>query len=233
MKRRKSSVLAGIIVLALVLFLPVASWAYLFNVDFTGTGSGGTIAYAGGLAPLVGSDIPIHYVYGEIWDDNMNVLYSSKWNNDDLPFTINARLDFTTGASIGGWTWGPGSSNSITITDNDTSTQLLYGHLDSSEVSITGTIRFGGRTYSTMMFNTGSFSDSKDLGLLEWIFGDSEYFVPGVDGWTGSFWVDFKVGGSLQEGSAFNSTNVGSVDVTNSIAAVPARAEPAARLRDS
>ncbi|HMF84877.1 MAG TPA: hypothetical protein VK598_00840, partial [Nitrospiraceae bacterium] len=139
MKRAKAlaAVVGSFAMLGLSLSpMPALADALLdFNVAAPTTGS---ISYAGGAAPLVGSGISVDTVVG----------LGTPLNDSVVLNCIGCTLDFTTGASTGTWTWGGGAGSSITITGT---VDLDGNGVDAGDV--TGT------------FLTGSFSTATVLGF--------------------------------------------------------------------
>ncbi len=170
----------------------------------------GSISYAGGAAPLVGSGISVDNVVGLDTPSNDGVMLGC----------ISCTLAFTTGASTGTWTWGgTGVGNSITITggvdlngDGDAldvgdipeGTALLTGSFGTASVSAFG---------STFKIAGAAFGDTKDGTLTDF------YGLPGGP-YGGNFNLSFNATGS--SGSAFESTAVLSGDITNSPVPEPA-----------
>jgi hypothetical protein len=184
--------------LALVAIVPGA-WAQP-TIDFsTGAAATGTISYAGGSAPLVGTNITETEVAGK--NTALNNLVS-------LAIT-GGLLNFATGGSSGSWSWGSGGSLSITGTiapQNGfagTSGTLLSGTL----VSATVTPASG-----TFLVTIGAFVNSVNSALAAF-YG----LPPNVQ--VGNFGLSFQVEGGATAPNAFTSTTMGSGDVVGTVPA--------------
>jgi hypothetical protein len=163
-----------------------------FNVAAPTTGS---ISYAGGVAPLVGSGISVDSVVGIGTPANDGVVESC----------IGCVLAFTTGANTGGWNWDSGGSITITGTAGAATGTLMTGSFDIASVEAFG---------STFKIAGASFFDTKDTNLTAF------YGLSGGP-YAGNFNLSFNAAGTV-EGHAFRSTNVLSGDVTNAPVPEPA-----------
>jgi len=165
------------------------------------------IDYGGGVAPLVGSGIVVRDISG--------IDTPQHANPPDAPLAcIDCRLDFTTGANTGGWSWGGGGSSSITITGT---AEDVSG--TSPVIVATGTLMTGSFDSASVKDEPGGvpnfriagalFTDTKDSNLTQY-FG----LFPGLT-FAGNFGLTFFAAGS--PGEAFSSSRVSSGDVTNSV----------------
>jgi len=188
------------LILAVSLALLLAPLAALADseLDFNiAPPAGGSISYAGGAAPLVGSGISVATVTG----------VSTPLNNGGTLTIVGGVLSFQTGTSTGPWTWGGvGSPNFITIVGAvpalglGAGTVLMSGTWTSAEVTnVSGTGHITG----------GTFFDVKDPVL-------AAYFGLGsIVTWSGEINLGFHTNVSVVPPSAFSSNLVGSGDVEN------------------
>ncbi|NVM20784.1 MAG: PEP-CTERM sorting domain-containing protein [Desulfobacterales bacterium] len=180
----------------------------------------GTISYAGGVAPLVGTDIDVDSVVG-----------LGTFLNANLSLMLfDATLDFTTGASDGVWSWGGGASSSITLIGGvDLNNNLIYdaGDIAPGTALLTGTFGSADVDQKSGVFHIAgaAFKDLKDDDLLNF-YGLPTLMADGVTPmpYVGNFNISFNAPYTI-DGAAFTSTMVMSGDVTN--APVP---EPATML---
>ena len=107
----------------------------------------GSINYAGGTSPLVGTGIEVDNVIGLDTPLNSGVDYFP------IAGIQSATLNFITGASDGDWSWGGIGSISIVA---DTGVTLLAGNFGSADVI---------HTAGTFHIAAASFSDTKDPKL--------------------------------------------------------------------
>ena len=133
LSRLKPHKMVIVLALALVLAGAFALPVQATTLDFTlGLLPGGTVSFAGGLSPLIGTGIDVSFVVDK---DTANV---------PIPVT-NGVLSFTTGPLTGfsptEWDFGGGASSSIKITGavpaagiTDPSTVLLSGTFDLAKV---------------------------------------------------------------------------------------------------
>ena len=166
-----------------------AAWIIDFGINTPTTGS---ISYAGGNTPLVGSNIQVDNYIGLDTPLNNGVGFN-------LP---NGILNFTTGALIGStpYTWDFGSGGSISILNG--STTLLSGSFNSASVAKTGEL---------FRVAFSSFTDFKNAELAAF-YGLGEYAnLP----WDGSFNISFAAVGTPPGG--FLSSTVLSGDVMNTV----------------
>ena len=175
------------ITLALVMALCVP--AYAVTIDFNVfSPSAGSIGFAGGATPLIGSGIPVYAVKAD--------------NGTPIVFTDTVLLNFTTGnftyAGLDDWHFGSGGS--ISIVDTTKSETFLIGSFTAAEVDKFGT-----------SFNVAiaGFTDCKttDLFTLLGLTGLS------TTGWDGNMNLSFTASG--RPGNSFCSYAIGSGDVVN------------------
>ena len=180
----------------------------------------GTLAYAGGSTPLIGSGIQVDSVVG----------LGTALNNYISFNVIGGVLDFTTGASTGDWEWGGGAESSITLVggidinnDNvaDFSGTLLSGTFGETQVSYQG---------YTFQIVGASFTDFKLPALLD-LYGLPKFMEDGSTplSYDGNLNINFT-GSYSTDGAAFASETLLSGDVTNTAASVAPVPEPATLL---
>jgi hypothetical protein len=165
----------------------------------------GSLSFAGGSAPLIGSNIDVDDVIG----------LSTPGNPGIVSICASCSLDFTTGASSGGWNFGAGGTITITggidfpdsTTDIGTGSTLLSGTFDSATV-----IDVGSGTFEFQIVG-GSFTDTKNSVLLAF------YDLPDVL-YAGGLNLSFSTGAPM--GNAFSSSTLYSGDVVNQPVPVPA-----------
>lgn len=157
----------------------------------------GSISYAGGILPLIGTAIEVDSVVGLGTPANSGVV---------LPIT-GGLLNFRTGSSTGPWTWGGGPGSLITITGSiiGVDPTLLWGSFGSASVYY-----FSGAFHIT----GAAFTDEKYLNLLNF------YGLPNVT-YAGNFNISFNAP-FAGVGSAFQSTQLFSGDVANTPIPEPA-----------
>ena len=171
----------------------------------------GSISYAGGLAPLVGTGIDV---------DNITGL-ETPLNSGELGVQLlvqNAFLNFTTGPMTGVWEWGGGPDSTITIVGGISALQipdgtpLLTGNFGSAQViQATNEFHIAG----------ASFFDLKDPRILEF-FGLPGFLPSGEPfPYAGNFNISFQALGT-QGGMPFTSTLVLSGDLVNTPIPEPA-----------
>jgi hypothetical protein len=216
MKGRIAFIFVLAVLAAFALIIPSGAWAYLYVVDFVGSGSGnaGSISYAGGATPLVATNIQVDRVYGKVIDAGGTVVYTSS------EYSVSGSdLDFTTGNRISGWTFGPGGSITLTGTVNGSITgALLSGSMVANESGVSAEVI---RLFQQLSLCLATFQDTKNQGLLNLLFGSSGYATPGSTGWNGGLHFDFYTSTLPLIGSAFESSSVGSIDVANTVVPVP------------
>jgi len=183
----------------------------------------GSVSYAGGLNPLVGSGISVDVVTG----------LSTLLNSNLVIDLFGATLDFTTGAlsstTSNSWNFGGGGGSSITLTGG---VDLNGNHiLDAGDIPIgtpllTGT--FGsvsvfslptGSSLPTFNIAGGSFSSTLNTQLMAF-FG-----LPGLGNvpfFLGNFNISFGGPAGILPPSGFSSTQVLSGNVTNTPVPEPA-----------
>ena len=167
----------------------------------------GTLSYAGGVSPFVGTSISVDEVVG---------LDGTPLNNGVTRDIFGGDLDFTTGAYIGdgtNWIFGPGGS--ITITggvDLNNNGVLDAGDVPAGTILLIGTFTSPTTILtsgpSLRIISSGSFDDIKDDQLAGF------YGLPGTGfGWTGGFGLGFV--SQNAPGSSFSSTIPTSGDLIN------------------
>ena len=190
-------------VLAILVFSGQASASSLdFNIS---TPTSGSISYAGGAAPLIGSGIQVDNVVG----------LGTPSNDGVISVCDTCSLNFTSGASTGGWVFGSGGTISITggiifpdaTTDIGTGTTLLTGTFDTAQIFelVAGTFKFE--------ILGASFSDTKNPDLLAF------YGLPDVT-YFGGLNLSFTTSATI--GNAITDSSLGSGAVTNQVVPVPA-----------
>jgi len=194
-----------LVALCACVFILITTTTNASTIDFGLVApTSGTISYAGGAAPLVGSGIDVD-----------NIVGLATPSNPDAPIACETCiLEFTTGASTGGWDFGAGGTISIVggvsaagIAGGST---LLSGTFDSASV-----IDVGGGMFDFKIVGA-SFFDTKHPDLLAY-FG-----LPGGD-YQGGLNISFDMTGSPAFGNAFTSDTLFSGDVVNSpVIPVPA-----------
>jgi hypothetical protein len=182
--------LAAVVVSVLALVIAVVPAAATPALDFGIIApTSGSISYAGGAAPLIGSGIDVNTVVG--LDTPLN---------DGVTITLsNYYLDFQTGPSTGAWEWGGGASSFITISNG--TTDLLWGEFGTASIS---------RNNNNFYIAGSSFYDYKLKRLLN--FYGLGQFADSV--WNGNFNISFNAA-DTDKGNAVTSTRVLSGDVFN------------------
>lgn len=169
----------------------------------------GTISFAGGSNPLVGTNIQV---------DNVTGLPSGTTYN-----LIGGTLNFTTGGLTGtdSTHWFFGGGGTITITATCIDTDMDGGSCDASDLTPSGPLMSGSFTSADVSSNGATFkvaisgfTDSKDASLLA-LFG----LGPNTS-FNGNFNIGFSATGLPP--SAFTSTRVLSGDVINNVVPEPA-----------
>jgi len=190
-------------VLALLVFSGQASASSLdFGIIAPTPGS---LSYAGGAAPLIGSGIDVDNVIG----------LGTPSNNNVTSICSSCTLDFTSGASTGSWVFGSGGTISITggidfpdaTTDIPTGTTLLSGTFNSAQI-----IDLGSGTFEFQILGA-SFSDTKNPDLLAF------YGLPDVQ-YNGGLNLSFQTTAAM--GASFSTTTLLSGDIVNQAVPVPA-----------
>jgi len=177
----------------------------------------GSIGYAGGANPLIGTDIDVDNVVG------LGTLL-----NDGTTFNlIDANLNFTTGASTGVWTWGGGLGSSISIVGgvdvNGDGDADDAGDIAGGTVLLTGSFGSASVNHSSGTFHIAgaAFNDFKDADLLD-LYGLPTTTSSGDPmQYSGNFNISFQAP-FTGEGNLFDSTIVLSGDLTNSPVPEPA-----------
>jgi len=224
------SVKRGLLLVALAFALaPLSALADTLDFSIIASSSnaaGGSISYAGGANPLIGKNI----VVDSVTDLTTGVTYDL---GDSLAPCTTCVLNFTSGASTGGWNFGAGGSITIAApcidSDADNGDACLpAGGLEVGDTLATGalgpnTFLSGTLTTASVVFNGGNTdvvlgfgNDSKDANLLA-LFG----LTPPPTGWTASANLGFFLGSQVPTGDPFTSSAIGSGDVSNSPSPVP------------
>ena len=164
----------------------------------------GTISYAGGIAPLVGSGISVNNVVG-LGTPSIDGITAA---------CVNCVLTFTTGSLVSSdtnsWNFGGGSLSSISIVGG---IELDGGGIGGGDIAL-GTILLSGNFQNATVLNLGgtfqiagaSFMDMKDPSLLAY------YGLPNVQ-YGGNFNLSFNA--NALPPSSFTSTTIYSGDITN------------------
>lgn len=195
------------VITALVLSLSPVSAQAIPDLDFNiAPPSPGTISYAGGVNPLVGTDIGVDTVIGE----------NTPANNNAVRNCIGCGLDFTTGNLTGSdathWFFGGGGT--ITLTGG-----IDLNH--DGDVADVGVDVLAGSTIFTGSFNSAEvvsessnfrvaiamFIDTKDPTLLDF------YGLPVGIPYDGNFNISFMATGTPPD--AFTSSSIKSGDIVN------------------
>ena len=170
----------------------------------------GTLSYAGGIAPFVGTNITV---------DNVVALGGASINDGVVRNLIGGDLDFTTGAYIGdgtNWIFGPGGSITITggVDLNNDGDVLDAEDVPAGTILLSGTFT-SPTTISTAgpslrIIGSGGFNDIKDDELAAF------YGLSGTGfgfGWQGGFGLGFL--STAASGSSFSSSIPTSGDLVN------------------
>ncbi len=214
-------VIIGVVVGGCVLSAATPAKAALLDFDMAAPTSG-SISYAGGTAPLIGTGISVDTVVG----------IDTSANDGLVRNLFGTTLAFTTGSSSGSnatsWFFSPGGSLTL-IGGVD-----LNGDgdvRDSGDIPLGTTLLTGSFTNAPAVFSIfgdfkivgASFDDTKNEKLAEFYGLSSDGFG---SGWTGGMNLSFLAKGS--PGHHFRSSVLGSGDVINiPIRTVP---EPASML---
>ena len=201
----RSRLLVAVYASICVLFFPAIAQASTV-LDFGITApTTGTLSYAGGAAPLIGSGIDVDDVVG----------LNTPSNNNVLSICASCTLGFETGASTGGWNYGAGGIITITggidfpdaTPDIATGTTLLQGTFNSANVVDVGNGNF------EFQIVGGSFTDTKQPDLLAF------YGLPDVN-YNGGLNISFSTTANM--GNQFTSNTIFSGDVINQPVPIPA-----------
>ena len=201
----KSRLLGAAYACICVLFFPtIAKAATVLDFGIKAPTTG-TLSYAGGTAPLIGSGIDVDDVVG----------LNTALNNNVVSICASCTLDFQTGSSTGGWNYGAGGTITITggidfpdaTTDIPTGTTLLQGTFDNATV-----INLGSGSFEFQIVG-GSFTDTKHPDLLAF------YGLPDI-GYNGGLNISFSTTANM--GDLFTSDQIFSGDVVNQPVPVPA-----------
>ncbi len=183
--------------------------AHAVNLDFNMDGSqpvGASISYAGGAAPLVGTQIGVDSVVG----------LQTPLNQGSVLACTSCLLSFTTGALTGYdgvnniYNFGAGGSISVVGTmtvAGITNATILSGSFTQASVVA---------TQNGFMVTIASFTDTKNPALLNY-FG-----LPTNVPYAGNMNLSFSVAGGVANGAGFRSTQVLSGDLTNTAVPEPA-----------
>ena len=203
----RSRLLVAVYASICVLFFPAIAQASTV-LDFGITApTTGTLSYAGGAAPLIGSGIDVDDVVG----------LNTTLNNNVVSICASCTLDFQTGASTGGWNYGAGGTITITggidfpdaTPDIAAGSTLLQGTFGSATV-----IDLGSGIFEFQIVG-GSFTDTKHPDLLAF------YGLPDIS-YDGGLNISFSTTATM--GNSFTSTQVFSGDVVNQPVPIPAAA---------
>lgn len=163
----------------------------------------GSLSYAGGVSSLVGTNIDVDEIVGLATPLNENV----------VSLCGSCSLDFTTGVSTGGWSFGAGGTISITGsvdfpvgTDIPAGTTLLSGTFNTATIVDLGSGNF------EFQIAGGTFNDRKHPDLLAF------YGLPDI-GYVGGFNLSFSTTADM--GNAFSTTSLGSGDIINQPVPIP------------
>jgi hypothetical protein len=202
LSRLKPKQMVIILALGLMLGGAFALPAQATTLDFTlGLLPGGTVSFAGGLAPLIGAGIDVSFVVDK--------------DTTNLPIPVTGGvLSFTTGPLTGSspteWDFGGGASSTIKITGavpaagiTNPSTVLLTGTFDLAKVIYLGNPFF--------VFNIAGavFQDTKDPSLLRY------FDIAAGTPFAGTFNLSFNTAVGQTPPSAFASTTMGSGNLFN------------------
>jgi IPTL-CTERM motif len=167
-KTRGALVAAGLLLLMLAGRAPAATPV----IDFNSAPGGGTVSYAGGASPVIGSNIAIDTVLGV--NTPLHAATTHAVVNGILTFTSGPFVSFNNNV----YTFGPGGNASFTITGavpdaGIADTTLLTGELSEVTVDISS---------NTVLLFTASGSDTKDADLVAYfgIVTTAFVFGPGV-----------------------------------------------------
>lgn len=192
----------GAIVGAVAMLASMALATPLPTLDFNiVSGAPGVISYAGGGAPLVGTNIHVNTVTGQ--DTPLNNLAAYNLSN--------AVLNFTTGGSTGsdGADWYFASGGSISLVAGVPGIGIADG-----TTLFSGTMQFAKVENIAGLFDltVATFLDTKNEALAAY------YGLPGGPDitWSGGMHIDFQAPGVVPP-NAFESTSVGSGDITNQV----------------
>lgn len=164
----------------------------------------GSISYAGGVAPLVGTDIQV---------DNVTGVDGTPANDGVTLDLSNARLDFTTGNFTGSdathWFFDGGGTitllGGVPALGIPDGTVLFSGSFDEASVTASGLI---------FRVTVAAFTDTKNAELVGF------YGLPAGVPYLGNFNISFNASGSPP--AAFSSSLVLSGDITNTPVPEPA-----------
>jgi hypothetical protein len=197
-----------ILVIISLMFVPLIASAAYTSLDFDVI-DGGTISYS--TNPLIGSGLRIDRIKA--------IADYGKGTSKSLEIT-NGTLNFTSGAHISGWSWGPGGSITITggvrelgpdgmsnpygeqIIPDDTI--LLTGSFNSAEAYPSGEGLF--------KVAISDLSDTKDLRLVSYFGFDPR------SAWVGNFGINFITQNDIGQ---FFYASVDSGDVYNTPVPIP------------
>lgn len=141
--------------------------------------SSGTLSYAGGVAPLVGTDIYFDFIQGV--GTPLNAGFGNGLSITD------GLLNFTTGANTGGYNWAGGGSYTLTGSTAEASGVLVSG----SWTSASGLIQNNpsvGDLFNFIGFGIDNKADGLEayFGLSDipgWVYANSQ--LSGNVAWTG------------------------------------------------
>lgn len=201
----KSRLLGAAYACICVLFFPtIAKAATVLDFGIKAPTTG-TLSYAGGTAPLIGSGIDVDDVVG----------LNTALNNNVVSICASCTLDFQTGASTGGWNYGAGGTITITggIDFPDATPDILAGNtLLQGTFNNATVIDLGSGSFEFQIVG-GSFTDTKHPALLAF------YGLPDI-GYAGGLNISFSTTANM--GDLFTSDQIFSGDVVNQPVPVPA-----------
>jgi hypothetical protein len=198
--------ISGVLVAAVLGAFLMAGTALATSLDFgIVEQETGHISYAGGSAPLVGTNISVN-----------NVKLSDGTHVHNV---IGGMLNFTTGDLLFTWLWGGGPNSWITVvggvdTNNDNAINPADGDIALGTTLLSGSFGTASIYYADQEFHmaAGSFSDGKDENLLRH-FGLAG--LPVGTKYSGNFKISFSA--PLSIGSPFMSLLVAGGNVSNTI----------------
>lgn len=208
MKKKNYRFIVLAVMATLLMAWPSVSSANYLDFTITDVQEGATISYAGGITPLIGTNINVTKVSN--FSDDGKLLAS-------LAIT-NGKLNFTTGNNVnninpGNENWIFGGGGTITITGSisgvTTNSTLLSGSFVSlSEVIVVDTIT----KFKTVV---AAISDTKNSEL-------ATYFGYTNTVWEGTINETFSIAKTIHAPNGFVSLTVASGDVTNTPVPLPA-----------
>jgi hypothetical protein len=212
---------------------PAAAGPIVIDFGILGITDSGSISYAGGKAPLVGTDIAVDIVFGRNTPEHASP--------PDLPLAcVDCVLSFTTGAFLGldadtgKWRFDEGGSikiiGSVPDAGIDDAVTLLEGHFTGKGPGAPGVVFVGpADPANPFKLAFGGFFDVKDKTLLNYFGLTDGPFHGGLNiQFTTPLVVEYDddgnpvVVGGVALGDSFTSDSVLGGDVSNRPLAVPA-----------